>query len=72
MVDFTGVIQFRGAAEMGGLYFAFNMVRATPYPRGIHLAVTLTFSIYPPPPSPLPPSPGDGDVGVLRRHTYVL
>ena len=29
LVDFTGVIQFRGAAEMGGSYFAFNMVRAS-------------------------------------------
>jgi hypothetical protein len=29
VVDFTGVIQFRGAAEMGGCYFAFNMVRAS-------------------------------------------
>jgi hypothetical protein len=28
LVDFTGVIQFRGAAEMGGCYFTFNMVRA--------------------------------------------
>ena len=27
MVDFTGVIQFRAAGEMGGSYFAFNMVR---------------------------------------------
>ena len=27
LVDFTAVIQFRGAAEMGGCYFAFNMVR---------------------------------------------
>ena len=26
LVDFTGVIQFRGAAEMGGCYFTFNMV----------------------------------------------
>ncbi|GMI33215.1 hypothetical protein TeGR_g6242 [Tetraparma gracilis] len=28
LVDFTGVIQFRGAAEMGGSYFAFNMIMA--------------------------------------------
>jgi hypothetical protein len=28
LVDFTGVIQFRGAGEMGGSYFMFNMVRA--------------------------------------------
>ena len=28
LVDFTGVIQFRGAAEMGGAFFTFNMVRA--------------------------------------------
>jgi hypothetical protein len=28
LVDFTGVIQFRGAAEMGGACFTFNMVRA--------------------------------------------
>jgi hypothetical protein len=28
LVDFTGVIQFRGAAEMGGLWFTLNMVRA--------------------------------------------
>jgi hypothetical protein len=27
LVDFTGVIQFRGAAEMGGAFFALNMVR---------------------------------------------
>jgi hypothetical protein len=29
LVDFTGVIQFRGAGEMGACYFAFNMVRAS-------------------------------------------
>jgi hypothetical protein len=29
LVDFTGVIQFRGAAEMGGCFFTFNMVRAS-------------------------------------------
>jgi hypothetical protein len=29
LVDFTGVVQFRGAAEMGGSYFAFNTVRAS-------------------------------------------
>jgi hypothetical protein len=28
LVDFTGVIQFRGAAEMGGCYFTFKTVRA--------------------------------------------
>ena len=28
LVDFTGVLQFRGAGEMGGIYFALNMVRA--------------------------------------------
>jgi hypothetical protein len=28
LVDFTGVIQFRAAGEMGGSYFTFNMVRA--------------------------------------------
>jgi hypothetical protein len=28
LVDFTGLIQFRGAAEMGGAFFTFNMVRA--------------------------------------------
>jgi hypothetical protein len=28
LVDFTGVIQFRAAGEMGGCYFTFNMVRA--------------------------------------------
>jgi hypothetical protein len=28
LVDFTGVLQFRGAGEMGGCYFTFNMVRA--------------------------------------------
>jgi hypothetical protein len=28
LVDFTGVLQFRGAAEMGGLFFTLNMVRA--------------------------------------------
>jgi hypothetical protein len=28
LVDFTGVLQFRGAGEMGGLYFTLNMVRA--------------------------------------------
>ena len=28
LVDFTGVIQFRGAGEMGGLFFTLNMVRA--------------------------------------------
>ena len=29
LVGHTGVIQFRGAGEMGGCYFAFNMVRAS-------------------------------------------
>ena len=29
LVDFTGVIQFRGAAEMGGVFFTLNMVRAS-------------------------------------------
>ena len=29
LVDFTGVIQFRGAAEMGGCFFTFNLVRAS-------------------------------------------
>ena len=29
LTDFTGVIQFRGAAEMGGCYFTFNLVRAS-------------------------------------------
>jgi hypothetical protein len=29
LVDFTGVIQFRGAAEMGGIFFTLNMVRAS-------------------------------------------
>ena len=28
LVDFTGVVQFRGAGELGGCYFTFNMVRA--------------------------------------------
>jgi hypothetical protein len=28
LVDFTGVLQFRGAGEMGGMYFTLNMVRA--------------------------------------------
>ncbi|GMI28241.1 hypothetical protein TeGR_g4461, partial [Tetraparma gracilis] len=28
LVDFTGVIQFRGAGEMGGCYFSFNMIVA--------------------------------------------
>ena len=28
LVDFTGVIQFRGAGEMGGAYFTLNSVRA--------------------------------------------
>jgi hypothetical protein len=28
LVDFTGVIQFRGPGEMGGAGFTFNMVRA--------------------------------------------
>jgi hypothetical protein len=29
LVDFTGLIQFRGSSEMGGCYFTFNMVRAS-------------------------------------------
>ena len=29
LVDYTGVIQLRGAAEMGGSYFTFNMVQAS-------------------------------------------
>jgi hypothetical protein len=29
LVDFTGVVQFRGAGEMGGCYFSFNMVRVS-------------------------------------------
>jgi hypothetical protein len=28
LVDFTGVVQFRGAGEMGGIYFTLNTVRA--------------------------------------------
>ena len=32
LVDFTGVIQFRAPAEMGGGYFAFNMVRVSDEP----------------------------------------
>ncbi|GMI32162.1 hypothetical protein TeGR_g11318 [Tetraparma gracilis] len=28
LVDFTGVVQFRGAGEMGGCYFSFNMIMA--------------------------------------------
>jgi hypothetical protein len=28
LVDFTGVIQFRAAGEMGGAYFTLNSVRA--------------------------------------------
>ena len=30
LVGHTGVIQFRGAGEMGGCYFAFDMVRDRP------------------------------------------
>ena len=29
LVDYTGVIQLRGAAEMGGVFFTLNMVRAS-------------------------------------------
>jgi hypothetical protein len=29
LVDFTGVVQFRGAGEMGGCYWIFNTVRAS-------------------------------------------
>jgi hypothetical protein len=28
LVDFTGILQFRGAGEMGGAWFTFSMVRA--------------------------------------------
>ena len=28
LADFTGVVQFRGAGEMGGAYFTLNSVRA--------------------------------------------
>jgi hypothetical protein len=31
LVDFTGVVHVRGAAEMGGCYFSFNTVRADGY-----------------------------------------
>ena len=37
LVDFTGVIQFRAAGEMGG-YFTFNMVRARNLVRYLALA----------------------------------
>ena len=30
LVGHTGVIQFRGAGEMGGCYFAFDLVRDRP------------------------------------------
>jgi hypothetical protein len=29
LVDFTGVVQFRGAPEMGGCYFTLTMVRSS-------------------------------------------
>jgi hypothetical protein len=32
LVDYTGVIQFRSAGEMGASYFTFNMVRASELP----------------------------------------
>jgi hypothetical protein len=28
LVDFTGILQFRGSGEMGGCYFSFNLVRS--------------------------------------------
>jgi hypothetical protein len=33
LVDFTGVVQFRGAAEMGGCFFTLDMVRASEHTR---------------------------------------
>jgi hypothetical protein len=30
LVDYTGVVHFRAAGEMGGIYFAFDMVRMRP------------------------------------------
>jgi hypothetical protein len=37
LVDFTGVIQFRGAGEMGGCFFTLNSVRAFALAKSITL-----------------------------------
>ena len=36
LVDFTGIIQLRGAAEMGGFFFTFNLVRVSERPTSIN------------------------------------
>jgi hypothetical protein len=61
LVDFTGVLQFRGAAEMGAAAFTFNMVRASdscPSSRPL-----LTFSCA---------HAGHGTRGLSRRHPRLL